>query len=191
MQVSSRDRITVDMRGMKGALTARAQQLGLAPSEFVRSTLASALGATDQTRVSVGCRPHADSSRVRMNLRVGRTERDQLQRAARQAGLTVADWVSGLLEGGSGVDLRISAPLVDSLNASNAELAALSRSLSRLTALLGQGSVKAALAYRDSLDRTHGEVRAHLGLAAAALSELRPLVRFARRRRAALEVDDE
>jgi len=190
VQVSSRDRITVDMRGMKGALTARARQLGQAPSEFVRSTLASALGATDQTKVSIPSPPHGNSHRVRMNLRIGRTERDRLQRAAREAGLTVADWVSGLLDGGSVVDVRTSTPLVDSLNASNAELAALSRSLSRLTALLGQGSVKAALAYRDSLDRTYVEVREHLGLAAAVLSELQPLVRLARRRRATLEVQD-
>jgi hypothetical protein len=178
------------MRGMKATLTARARQLGLAPSEFVRTTLASALGTADQTEAPIGARPQASANRVRLCLRISRSGRDQLQRMASEAGLTVADLVSGLLEPGGAVDLGASTSLIDSLNASNAELAALSRALARLTALLSQGSVQAALAYRDSLDRANAEVRAHLRLAAAVLSELQPLVRLARRRRATLEAQD-
>jgi hypothetical protein len=45
VSASSRDRITVDMRGLKGALEARARQVGMAPSEFVRTTLADAVGS--------------------------------------------------------------------------------------------------------------------------------------------------
>jgi hypothetical protein len=190
VQISSRDRITVDMRGMKGALTARARQLGQAPSEFVRSTLASALGAADQTEPLIGSPAQASAHRVRMCLRVHRSERDRFQRAAREAGLTVADLISGLLERGGVVDLRSSSALVDTLKASNGELAALSRSLSRLTTLLSQGSVQAALVYRDSLDRADAEVRAHLRLAAAVLSELQPLLRMARQRRGTLGAHD-
>lgn len=191
MRASSRDRITIDMRGMKGALMAHAHHLGLAPSEFVRTTLASAIGTAVSAEASIDSRPRPSAHRVRMSLRISRSGRDRLQREASAAGLTVADLISGLLERGTAVDLANSRALVDSLNASNAELAALSRALSRLTALLSQGSVQAALAYRDSLDRADAGVRAHLRLAAAVLSELQPLVRVARRRRATLEVHDD
>jgi hypothetical protein len=88
-------------------------------------------------------------------------------------------------------DHRDTASLVKVLSASNAELAALSRSLSQLARLLGQGTVRAALVYRDSLDRAHGELRAHLKVAADALADLQPLVRLARQRRSTTEVQDE
>ncbi len=80
-------------------------------------------------------------------------------------------------------DHRDTMSLVKALSASNAELAALSRSLSHLARLLGQGTIRAALVYRDLLDRAHGEVRAHLKVAAEALADLQPLVRLARQRR--------
>jgi hypothetical protein len=117
---------------------------------------------------------------VRLCLRVRRSDREQLQLAAKQAGLPIADLVLALLVKPGGLDTR---SLIKGLSESNAELAALSRSLSHLTHLLGQGSVRAALVYRDSLDRADGELRAHLKLAAQALTELQPLVRLARRRR--------
>jgi len=179
------------MRGMKAALNLRARHLGLAPSEFVRTTLARVLISTNESNAQISCRTNGSPDRVRWSLRVRRSERDQLQRAASRAGLSVADLILGSLQRSSGQDLRDSASLVEALVASNAELATLSRSLSHLTALLAQGSVRAALVYRESLARAHGEVRAHLKLAAAALSDLQPLVRLARRRRATTEVDHE
>ena len=191
MHASSRDRITVDMRGLKAALEDQARRLGLAPSEFVRATLARVLISTNESNPRVSPCRNVPSDRVRWCLRVRRSERDQLQRAARQAGLGVGDLLLGLLERSKAVDLRDSALLVEALTASNAELAALSRSLSHLTNLLGQGSVRAALVYRESLERVHGQVGAHLKLAAAALSDLQPLVRLGRRRRFSTEVHHE
>ena len=44
MGPSSRDRLSVDLHGLKAALLDRAQGLGVTPSGFVRSTLAEALG---------------------------------------------------------------------------------------------------------------------------------------------------
>jgi hypothetical protein len=125
---------------------------------------------------------------VRLCLRIRRSERDQLQLAAKEAGLTIADLMLVRL---IKPDHRDTISLAKVLSASNAELAALSRALSHLARLLGQGSVRAALVYRDSLDRVHGEVRAHLKVAAEALADLQPLVRLARQHRSTTEVQDE
>ena len=47
MAPSSRDRISVDLHGLKAALFERAQSLGVSPSGLVRTTLAEALGRSD------------------------------------------------------------------------------------------------------------------------------------------------
>jgi hypothetical protein len=179
VSASSRDRITVDMRGMKGALEARARQLDIAPSEFVRTTLADALGLAAASEGAPESRLTPRSDRVRLCLRIRRSEREQLQLAAKEVGLTIAELMLVLMVK---PDHRDTISLIKVLSESNAELATLSRALSHLMHLLGQGSVRAALVYRDSLDRADGEVRAHLKLSAEGLSDLQPLIRLARQR---------
>jgi hypothetical protein len=51
MAPSSRDRISVDLRGLKATLFQRAQALGVSPSGLVRTTLAEALGRSDPTDI--------------------------------------------------------------------------------------------------------------------------------------------
>ena len=51
MTPSSRDRISVDLHGLKAALFERAQALGVSPSGLVRTTLAEALGRSDPTDI--------------------------------------------------------------------------------------------------------------------------------------------
>ena len=51
MAPSSRDRISVDLHGLKAALFERAQALGVSPSGLVRTTLAEALGRSDPTGI--------------------------------------------------------------------------------------------------------------------------------------------
>ena len=62
-----------------------------------------------------------------------------------------------------------------------AELSTLNRNLARLTSLLRQGRVQAALEYRRMLDTLCAEVREHLAMAAALLAELRPASTVPRR----------
>jgi len=49
MTPSSRDRITVDLHGLKAALFERAIALGVSPSALVRKALASTLGQSAST----------------------------------------------------------------------------------------------------------------------------------------------
>ena len=177
MARTSRDRISVDLRGLRAVLFEQARVRGVSPSDLVRAALATAL---DQTDPSLTERPAPGTAaspkdRVRLSLRMSRSDALATIRAARAAGLTPGAFVAGLV---AGVPVLIGgaarADHLACLIASSAELSTLSRNLHRLTSLLRMGSVRAALEYRDMLDTVADDVREHLTLAAGALAELRP-----------------
>ena len=177
MAPSSRDRISVDLRGLKAPLFERARARGVSPSELVRDALVEALGQTDPSsldRVAAGARLPTEG-RVRLSLRMSREEASATLAAARQAGLApgayVADLVAGVpaLVGGASRDEHIAA-----LIGSSAELSTLSRDIHHLTSLLRQGNVRAAQEYRERLDTLAGDVRSYLSLASGVLADLRP-----------------
>ena len=58
MAPSSRDRISVDLHGLKAALFERAQALGVSPSDLVRTTLADALGRADPGNIDRSSQDH-------------------------------------------------------------------------------------------------------------------------------------
>jgi hypothetical protein len=177
MEPSSRNRISVDLHGLKALLMERAHALGVAPSELVRKVLADELGRSagnmdEPSKKRTGGRP---SERARLCLRMGSDESVATLAAASRAGMRpgqfVAQLVAGvpaILEGGRHADH------VAALTACNAELSTLSRNIHHLTHLLRQGDVVPALAYRDMLNSLDGDIRRHLVLAASVLAELRP-----------------
>lgn len=176
MAPSSRDRISVDLHGLKASLLARASAQGLSPSDLVRRILADAL---NQPGGSV-CQPGTYSTpcrgdRARLCLRMSADEVANTLAAAQQAGLTPSRLVAALVadvpvvQGGGRLADHLAA-----LVASSAELSTLNRNVGALTRLLRQGDVAAALVYRDLLDTLSADVRRHLALAAGTLAELRP-----------------
>ena len=147
MTPSSRDRISVDLCGLKAPLFEQARARGVSPSGLVREALIDALGQTEPSsfdRVAAGARLPTND-RVRLSLRMSREEARAILAAARHAGLApgayVADLVAGVpaLVGGASRDEHIAA-----LIASSAELSTLSRDIHHLTSLLRQGNVRAA-----------------------------------------------
>jgi hypothetical protein len=178
MAPSSRDRISVDLHGLKAALLVRAQAQQLSVSVLVRRAVERELGLVDGSKQPCAAPRTAPTagSRVRLSLRLTRSEVEQLDAQARRAGLARGAFLAGLLAkvpsltGGGSSRLECLA----ALTASSAELSTLSRNLHHLTALLRQGDVQPALAYRRLLDTLGDEVRAHLSLAASVLAELRP-----------------
>ena len=177
MAPSSRDRISVDLRGLKAPLFEQARARGVSPSGLVRDALIRALGQTHPSsldRVVRGARLPTEG-RARLSLRMSREEARATLAAARQAGLApgayVADLVAGVpaLVGGASRDEHIAA-----LIASSAELSTLSRDIHQLTSLLRQGNVRAAQEYRERLDTLAGDVRSHLSVASGVLADLRP-----------------
>lgn len=177
MDPSSRDRLSVDLHGLKAALLDRANALGVTPSGFVRTTLAEALGqpaAIQANTTPPG--PHATpGDRVRLCLRMTREHARATAEAARRARMTPGDFVGGLVlgvpvlsAGGSRADH------IATLVASSAELSTLSRNIHRLSVLLRQANVEPARQYREMLDTLAADVRHHLELAAVVLADLQP-----------------
>ena len=183
MNTPSHDFVTVDMRGMKAALVARAQAERVSVSVLVRGAVARELGldkgAADHQAVSAGATSSAAS--VKLSIRMTPEEAEQLAVGARAAGLSRGAYLSGLIanvpvltSGGANRTDHIA-----TLVASSAELSTLSRNIHHLTSLLREGNVRPALVYRDMLDTLAGDVRRHLMLAASVLADLRPRSRGA------------
>ena len=178
MNTPTHEFVTVDMRGLKAALVARARAQRVSVSVLVRGAVERELGLVDATAEPAGAM-HVTASAcpiVKLSIRLTSGEAEQLAAGARQAGLSRGAFLAGLLanvpslSGGAGSRLDCLA----ALTASSAELSTLSRDINHLTALLRRGEVRAAQEYRRMLDTLGNDVRAHLSLAASVLADLRP-----------------
>ena len=179
MAPSSRDRISVDLRGMKAALVEQARARGASPSDFVRSTLAEALGQIESNatgRSHDGARP-LDHDRVRLSLRMSRSEAAATLAAARAAGVAPGAYVAALFPGIPALVGSALAERLVALVASNAEMATLARNLGQLASLLRQNPAHGARECREMLDGVAHDVREHLALASTVLADLRPVRR--------------
>ena len=177
MAPSSRDRISVDLHGLKAALFERARALGVSPSVWVRNALADALGQPDD-RVAQLAAPHPRShtaGRMRITLRMTREQAAAIISAAREAGMNPGGFVAGLVAGVPVVaNAGHRAEHIATLIASCAELSTFSRNLNHLTLLLRQGAYRPAEEDRPRLNTLGTDVRAHLDVATRALADLRP-----------------
>ena len=177
MAPSSRDRLSVDLHGLKAALVERARLAGTSPSGWVRATLAEALGGPPEP-VSEARPPRFkahDVSRVRLTLRMSRADASAVLAAARLAGQPPGDFVADLLAG-QPVPMPASdrAETVGALIAACADLSTFSRNLSHLVSLLRQGAFRPAEEYRPMLTTLSIDVREHLDHLTRALVYLQP-----------------
>ena len=174
MAPSSRDRISVDLRGLKAALIERSRAQGQTPSDFVRALLAAALRA-EADAVRKAPEPGRSGPRVRLSMRMSRDEARLVIERARASGMAIGAYVAGRCAGiPAFAGGARPADQVATLVRSSAELATLARDLRHLTLLLRQGEVRAAQEYRRLFDTLGDDVRAHLRLASRALADLRP-----------------
>jgi hypothetical protein len=184
MAPSSRDRISVDLHGLKAVLFARARARGVSPSGLVREALVEALGQSDSSGLdrSIKSASVPIEGRVRLSLRMTREEALAILAAARHAGMDPGVFIAGLVAGVPALTNGASrTDHLAALIASSAELSTLSRNIRHLTTLLRQGNVRPALEYRAMLDTLAGDVRRHLTLAASVLADLQPRNRSAAR----------
>lgn len=183
MNTHSLDFVTVDMRGLKAALVARAQAERVSVSVLVRGAVARDLEAAVGAGLGQPSAPAYSSwsaSKVKLSIRMTREEAERLAFGARSAGLSRGAYLSGLI---ANVPVLTSgahrADHIAALVASCAELSTLSRNIHHLTSLLREGNVQPALQYRAMLDTLAGDARSHLMLAARVLSDLQPRSRGA------------
>lgn len=177
MAPSSRDRLSVDLHGLKAALVERAKRAGTSPSGWVRATLAEALGGPPEP-VSEARPPRlkaGDVSRVRLTLRMSRADASAVLAAARLAGQPPGDFVADLLAG-QPVPMPASdrAETLGALIAACAELSTFSRDLSHLVSLFRQGAFRPAEEYRPMLTTLSIDVREYLDYLTRSLVELQP-----------------
>jgi hypothetical protein len=184
---SSRDRISVDLQGLKAAVLARAHELKVSPSDWIRSAVRQALAmpgpgsspgqgsSTDEHLAITPVVSRSMGARVRVSLRMDAEHAVLLTLAAKRSGLSLGAQVAGMLDE---VPILLArgdrSQSLGALTASNAEMATLSRDLRQLTNLLRRGEGVAARTYRDRLDRVQTDVQAHLGLAARVVADLSP-----------------
>lgn len=184
MNTTAHDFVTVEMRGLKAALVARAQAERVSVSVLVRSAVARDLGlaADGETgRMDALTAGPASAASVKLSIRMSAEEACQLDTSARAAGLSRGAYLAGLISNvpvlAAGGDRT---EHVAMLRASCAELSTLSRNIHRLTALLRQANVEPARPYREMLDTLNNDVRRHLESAARVLADLQPQRRSAR-----------
>ncbi|WP_425259972.1 hypothetical protein ACPOLB_03810 [Rubrivivax sp. RP6-9] len=177
MAPSSRDRLSVDLHGLKAALVERARLAGTSPSGWVRATLAEALtGPAEPAGEARIPRLQARvASRVRLTLRMSRAQASAVLAAARMAGQPPGDFIADLLAGRP-VLMPASerAETLGALIAACAELSTFSRNLSHLVSLLRQGAFRPAEECRPMLTTLSIDVREHLDHLTRALVELQP-----------------
>ncbi len=177
MAPSSRDRLSVDLHGLKAALFERARLAGTSPSVWVRATLAVALGGPAGP-IDGAPPPQLEAraaGRVRLTLRMARDDASAVLAAARLAGQAPGDFVADLLTGQPApMPASDRAEAVRALIASCAELATFSRNLSHLVLLLRQGAFRPAEEYRPMLATLGTDVREHLDYFTRAMAELQP-----------------
>jgi hypothetical protein len=178
MNTHSPDFVTVDMRGLKAALVARAQAQRVSVSVLVRAAVARDLGVADgvESHQTMALTNTASSaSVVKLSIRMTAEEAGQLADGARSAGLSRGAYLAGLIAAVPVLTSGCNRPdYIATLIASNTELSTLSRNIHHLTSLLRQGAVRPAQEYRAMLDTLAGDVRVHLKLASVVLSDLQP-----------------
>lgn len=177
MEPSSRDRISVDLHGLKAPLMERAQAVGLSPSHMVRQVLADALGRPALQNVEA-CRTPVQTdpaTRTRLCLRMRSEDAAATLQAAQHAGMATGDYVAALVAGVPAVlDGRGHAQTLQALTASTDEMAHFGHRLYQLNALLRRGDVEPIRPYIGVLEALSRDVRRHLDHVSCALADLQP-----------------
>lgn len=171
----AREYFTVDLRGLRAALAARAAERRMTESDVLRSALAVALDAAPSAAVTHDialCDGPPPTPHVKLSVRLTRPASQRLDRQARAAGLSRGAYLTRLIDGAPPVttsaDRKAAAA---ALSQSSAELAVLSRDINHLTQLVRRGAMDAALQYRGRLDHLDIDVRSHLDKVATVLAE--------------------
>ena len=181
MAGTSRDRVTIDLRGIGDAVRAAAACGGMGVAQLVRRAVVMTLGLRATASVapkdqgSDGQTPGqvVAQETAKLTLRLPQTHADALMLNAGALGLSYGDYVARLVDGSS-----LPQPLAErradraALLASNDRMAALSTDLVALVAFLRQVKVEQARPYRDRLETADAEIRRHLDRASALIDRL-------------------
>ncbi len=178
MNSSTHEFVTVDMRGLKAALVARARTKRCSVSAMVRDAVARDL----RHQVGEGAEPGAvirqepnSAAWIKISVRLTADEVHRIDASARAAGLSRGAYLAGLSDAVPVLSMGgIRPALIQMLGSSCSELATISRNIHQLAELLRIGDVLGAMSYKQALGGLDVDVRSHLRIASEALVLLRP-----------------
>jgi hypothetical protein len=176
MRSSAREYFTLDLRGLRAALAARAVADVVTESEWVRSALVAKLGPdaiAAMAPLSNNASRAQRRSLAKLSIRLASLAAQRLDQNSRAAGMSRGAYLTRLIDRAAPVVASSDrAALAHALKHSAEELSVLSRDIHQLTDLLRRGSVEAARQYTRRLETLDADVRAHLDQNARVLAEL-------------------
>lgn len=166
-----RDRVTIDLRGIRPQIEAEAARRQLSTAAFVRHAVKAMINEAS-AEVDTGPPPDAlGSHTVKVTLRLGAAHAGLLSTRARRADVSQGRYVVRLLDG---APVQAQAPdhtrAVAALMASTDRLAALSADLNAFMRLVSRVPTSELEPYRASLRSLTDDVRVHLASAAALMA---------------------
>ena len=174
MAGASRDRVTIDLRGIGDAVRAAAARRGMGVAQLVRRAIVMSLDLRATAAVTAGSDGQTPGlAPAKLTLRLPQAHADALMLNACALGLSYGEYVARLVDGS-----RLPQPLAErqadrvALLASNDRMATLSTDLVALVTLLRQSKVEQARPYRDRLETADTEIRRHLDRASALIDRL-------------------
>ena len=174
MALDSRDRVSVDLRGLGPAVKAQATARGLTLAAFARAAIVEALPA-DPFAPPVGIRLD-DGQPVKLTLTLPLRQATWLVERARASGVSYGAYLASVIDGEpfpGGL-----ADAVSALLASADQLAAVSTDFQAFLGLIRQGRSAEAERYREAVVWHFGEIRKHMKLTSALAAEVRRSVRL-------------
>ncbi len=174
----SRDRVTLDLRGIGEAVRAAAASRGMGVAQLVRRAIVMSLDLRATTAAAAGSDGQTPAQALtqetaKLTLRLRQAHADALILNAVTLGLSNGEYVARLVDGS-----RLPQPLAErqadraALLESNDRMATLSTDLVALVTLLRQSKVEQARPYRDRLESADAEIHRHLERASALITRL-------------------
>ena len=176
MVVDSRDRVTVDLRGLGPAVKAEAAARNLTLAAFARAAIVESLKqATSQSDAS-SWNHLDDGQRVKLTLTLPLRQASWLVERARASGVSYGTYLASVIDGEpfpGGL-----ADAVTALMASTDQMAALSTDFQDFLGLIRRDRAAEIGKYHEAVLWTLDEVRKHVKLTAGLTAEVRRCVRF-------------
>jgi hypothetical protein len=172
---NSRDRVTIELRGLRERLNALAAARKTTTAALARTAIVSLLDAEpSDNQIGRNDAVMRDDLVVKVTLRLSAAHATALATGARSADVSQGTYVAGLIDGMPANPLppdhtQAVAALIGSTN----QLAAMSADLNAFMRLLVRGSSTEMERYRAGILSLADDVRSHLALAALLVAELR------------------
>jgi hypothetical protein len=171
----TRDRVTIELRGMRERLQTLAAARSMTTAALVRKALVQLLD--DPSSHGEACRDDTTTTRhsraVKVTIRMAAAHAGALASRARAADVSQGIYVARLLDGTPPVPLPPDhARAVAALVGSTDQLAAMSADLNAFMRFLGRGSSSEIERYRAGVMSLSDDLRNHLALAAPLVAQL-------------------